>query len=137
VDETPIETVRCSGCGRPVEEPARVEDREPCPTCGSLARTFSLMVGDTLQAHTSISLKARHGQPGEVKPYQEQTSGDDYHRDSGEWRRVHRVIDRENDRYFERITDAAGNVVREVEHPLSEHQGHGAAKRRPPIDPVP
>jgi hypothetical protein len=124
-----------------MKQPALVEVREPCPTCGSLARTFNLMVGGTIQAHSSIRIKARHGQVGDVKPFHEQTSADDYHRDSKEWRRVSRVIDRENDRYNdrynERITDAAGNVVREVDEPLSEHRGRGAAKRRPPIDPPP
>jgi len=33
-------------------------------------------------------------------------------------------------RYTERIVDAAGNVVRNVDEPLSEHRGHGTAKRR-------
>jgi hypothetical protein len=42
------------------------------------------------------------------------------------------VIDREKGRYRERITDEAGNLVRPVvDEPLSEHRGHGAAKRRP------
>ncbi len=26
--------------------------------------------------------------------------------------------------------DATGNVVREIDEPLSQHRGHGAAKRR-------
>jgi hypothetical protein len=33
-------------------------------------------------------------------------------------------------RYTERIVDATGNVVREIDEPLSQHRGHGAAKRR-------
>jgi hypothetical protein len=41
-----------------------------------------------------------------------------------------RVVDREGDRYTERIVDAAGNVVRDVDEPLSNHRGHGTAKRR-------
>jgi hypothetical protein len=32
-------------------------------------------------------------------------------------------------RYTERIVDAAGNVVRDVDEPLSDHRGHGTAKR--------
>jgi hypothetical protein len=39
------------------------------------------------------------------------------------------VIDREHDRYTERITDEAGNVAREIDEPPSQHRGHGAAKR--------
>jgi len=137
VKQAPNRTARCSGCGELVEEPARIEDREPCPSCESLARTVELALADSAQAHERIGLKARRGEVGKVKPYLEQTSGDDYHRDSREWRQVSRVIDREHDRYTERIVDAAGNVVQEVDEPLSEHRGHGAARRQPPADPQP
>lgn len=92
---------------------------------------------DTAQAHERFGIKARHGDVGEVKPYREQISGDDYHRDTGEWRHLSRVIDRERDRYTERVSDAAGNVVRDVDEPLSEHRGHGAARRQPLTDPQP
>jgi hypothetical protein len=47
------------------------------------------------------------------------------------WQHVDRVIDREKNRYTEPIIDAAGNLVRDVTEPLSQHRGHGAAKRRP------
>jgi hypothetical protein len=73
--------------------------------------------------------KARHGEPGQIKPYREWVSGDELHRDSGERRRVERVIDHERRRYIERITDEAGNVVRDVDEPLSDHRGRGAARR--------
>jgi hypothetical protein len=92
---------------------------------------------DSAQAHERLGIKARHGAVGTVKPFREQTSGDDYHQDTGEWRHVTRVIDREHDRYTERVIDTAGDVVREVDEPLSEHRGRGAAKRRPPNDPRP
>jgi hypothetical protein len=136
MDETPNRTVHCNGCRTPVEEPARLEDREPCPICGSLARTFDVRLYDSAEVHNGIKLKARHSDVGKVKPYVESFHGDDYHYDSSEWRRVSRVIDREHDRYTERILDAAGNVAREVDEPLSEHRGHGAAKRRPSTDPA-
>jgi hypothetical protein len=128
-------TVQCSQCGTLVEELARIEDRRPCLSCGSLARTFGVTLTDSVEAHDSTGLKARHGDVGKVKPYLESFHGDDYHRDSGEWRQVSRVVDRDYDRYTERITDAEGNPVREVDEPLSEHTGRGAAKPRPPKHP--
>ncbi len=137
MNQAPNRTARCSGCGEPVEEPAQIQDPEPCPSCGSLARTVELTLTDSAQAHERIGVKARHGDVGKVKPHLEQTSGDDFHRETGEWRQVSRVIDREHDRYTERIIDAAGNVVREVDEPLREHRGRGAAKRRAPSDPQP
>jgi hypothetical protein len=45
------------------------------------------------------------------------------------------VVDRDHDRYTERIADAEGNPVREVDELLSEHTGRGAAKPRPPKHP--
>jgi uncharacterized protein (DUF1684 family) len=85
---------------------------------------------DKAEAHDSLATKARHGEVGKVKPYREAFTGLDYHRDSKEWRQVSRVVDREGDRYTERIVDAGGNVVRDVDEPLSNHCGHGRAKRR-------
>jgi NAD-dependent SIR2 family protein deacetylase len=123
-------TVRCSGCGASVDEPDRIEDRASCPACGSLARTMNVTLNDSIQVHESLAIKMRHGEVGKVKPFREQTSGEDYHQDTGEWRQVSRLVDRENDRYAERIIDVAGNVVREVDEPLSQHRGRGAAKRR-------
>lgn len=40
------------------------------------------------------------------------------------------MIDRENDRYFERVVDPeTGKVLRICEEPLSQHQGHGTANK--------
>jgi hypothetical protein len=129
-DQEPSTTVSCGGCGGSVPEPGRIEDQKPCPSCGSTARTFAVTLTDKAEAHDSLATKARHGDVGKVKPYREALGGFDYHRDSKEWRQVSRVVDREGDRYTERIVDAAGNVVREVDEPLSDHRGRGTAKRR-------
>jgi hypothetical protein len=128
-EQEPNTTVSCSGCGASMPEPGRIEDRKPCPACGSTARTFAVTLTDKAEAHDSLATKARHGDVGKVKPYREAFTGFDYHRDTKEWRQVSRVVDREGDRYTERIVYAAGNVVRDVDEPLSEHRGHGTAKR--------
>jgi hypothetical protein len=48
--------------------------------------------------------------------------------------RLDRVIDREKNRYTERVTDpATGEVVHECDEPLTDHQDHGAAKGRPGV----
>jgi hypothetical protein len=103
---------------------------EALPACGSTARTFAVTLTDKAEAHDSLATKARHGHVGTVKPYRETFSGFDYYRDTAEWRQVSRVVDREADRYTERIVDATGNVVRDVDEPLTDHRGHGAARRR-------
>jgi hypothetical protein len=129
-EQEPNTSVSCSGCGTSVPEPPRIEDEEPCPSCGSLARTFAVALTDKAEAHDGLAYKARHGDIGKAKPYREAFTGFDYHRETKQWRQVFRVVDRERDRYTERIVDAAGNVIRDVDEPLSQHRGHGAAKRR-------
>ena len=55
--------------------------------------------------------------------------GHDLHHRTGRWSLLHRLIDRRNDRYQERIVDAeTGQVLQEVDEPLSAHRGHGSAK---------
>jgi len=66
------------------------------------------------------------------RAFQETWTGDSYHRNSGTWRRLTRLVDRAKNWYFEHITAADGTVVVHQEHPLSEHQGHGVAKRKVP-----
>jgi hypothetical protein len=45
------------------------------------------------------------------------------------------VIDRDNNRYFEMVTDyESGEIIHHCEEPLSEHQGHGSAKPKKSID---
>lgn len=57
------------------------------------------------------------------------TSGDVYWRRKRRWTLIHRVVDRLNDWYSERIVDKeTGEVIIDVAHPLSEHRGHGSAK---------
>lgn len=55
-------------------------------------------------------------------------ASDDLTRATDEWVTLERRIDRENDRYYERILDNRGNVIREIDEPLSQHQGRGRAK---------
>ena len=104
----------------PTQEPA---DRE-------------VLLEDQGQAFDRMRGKARRGEPGQVRPFREWLVGDELYRDTGERHRVERVYDHENDRYTKRITDQAGNVIETADKPLSEHRGHGAAKRRPPTDPA-
>ena len=41
-----------------------------------------------------------------------------------------RLIDRENDRYVEHVVDDTNReTIHRSEEPLSEHQGHGSAKK--------
>jgi hypothetical protein len=58
-------------------------------------------------------------------------SGDDLWRKQGKWMNLNRVIDWRNDRYRKTIKDPqSGEVVHHCDEKLSDHQGHGSAKKR-------
>ena len=67
--------------------------------------------------------------PGHKKPIYESVSGDDLHRATGQWNKLTREIDRENNLYKEVITNPeSGDVLRHCEEPLTDHFGRGSAK---------
>jgi hypothetical protein len=118
-------SVTCTSCG---ERIANVDD-PICPTCGCADRLISVSVGGSLELHSKLDLKKFRANESRTKGLANHTrTGDDLHRDTGQWRRVTRVIDYENDAYFEHIEDHDGNVVRHVDEPLSQHRGRGSAK---------
>jgi hypothetical protein len=88
---------------------------------------------DKLTMHDSREAKSKRS--GEKKPYRELRTGASFNRDAGEWYEEYRLIDRDNDRYVKRLTTSDGEVTRDVDARLSEHQGHGADKSRPKAHP--
>lgn len=72
----------------------------------------------------------RSGKRGRGKHDVEVLSGHEYSA-AGRMIKKDRLIDRKRDLYKERVVDAdSGEVIRDVEHPLSEHIGYGSAKRK-------
>ena len=56
--------------------------------------------------------------------------GDDFNRKLGKFVKLERVIDREKNWYKKRVTDPdTGEVLYECEEPLTDHRGHGSARR--------
>jgi len=122
--------VSCAGCGLTLDgsDAYSVDNRTLCPACGGLTRNVSLHLFDSVTVHESVAWKVREGGVG--KPVLEGRSGDDLHRDSGEWRHLERVVDRRDDWYSEVVRDSSGEIVHSTEEPLSEHRGHGADRAR-------
>lgn len=123
--------VKCADCLAVLdgEQNIPVEQRKPCRNCGSTARVFEVEIAETVTVREALGMKARHGIGG--RPFYETKSGADLHRATGRWMQRDLVIDRENDRYVERVVDPeTGEIVHVCEEPLSEHQGHGTAKKK-------
>jgi hypothetical protein len=77
--------------------------RKPCPSCGSVVRTYEEHVEETLTVYDSVRWK--HKRPGRKKPLAEGMSGYERTVATGRWAEKVSVIDRENNRRIERVVD--------------------------------
>ena len=126
-------TINCSNCGAssPAVDPVIVRK---CSQCGSDAVNVcqSLEINETFTARDSIGGMVKDpSRPSDQKVRQRFKGGDDFWCKASRW--VHRVlsIDRDRNRYFERVTDPeTGEVIHECDEPLTEHLGHGSDKKR-------
>lgn len=78
------------------------------------------------------TLGAKAYEPGSKDPFLEHKAGDSFYRRAAKW--VTRVmrIDRRGDRYTEHVYDPkTGETIHRCDEPLSEHKGHGSARKRP------
>ena len=124
--------VQCQSCGH--EWPSLTD--ELCPHCGSDQLTVSLHFSDNMEWHDNLRGKVKDPNFNSKRnPRREFRVGDSFTRKDGKWRDMYRLIDKDEDIYVEVITDKeSGEVVHECREPLTEHQGHGTAKKRPPAD---
>jgi hypothetical protein len=117
--------------GGAVEPP---EEDEVTQKDESTKRAFRLQAdGYSFSVRSKVRLV--YDRPGTHRPLAEAVSGDDFSFGTGRWMGKLRVIDRQNDRYSERVVDpGTGEVVHLVDHRLSEHRDRGSAKKttKPP-----
>lgn len=85
--------------------------------------------GELPPPHSSLKARGRHAGTGWNKSFIETFTGADWSHRLQRFVRKDRILDRDNDRYVEKVVDPeTGEVLRDVEQPLSEHQGRGSAK---------
>ena len=125
-----IKLVQCVGCDATIEEEPSIspEKRLPCPMCGSVGRKINVSFEETIEVGEIIGIKGNHS--GEKKPFIKQISGDKLQYETGKLAKLVRIIDRDNDLYYEQVTDPeTGKVFHECKEPLSAHREHGSAKK--------
>jgi len=121
--------VRCGQCNTVLDERSdvKVEQRIPCPNCHSLSRAFKVELHDEIKVFDQLKTKVKS--PENKKPVYESIHGEEVSQSNPANIIKDRIIDRRNDRYYERIIDTiTGNIIHEDEGRLSDHQGHGSAK---------
>jgi uncharacterized Zn finger protein (UPF0148 family) len=127
-------TAKCSECGVSLIEEGHGAQRSPCPQCGSSARTFEVHIAETVQVYESMRAQGkRPSLPSAKKLRWDAFSGREYSVRLKKMVGKERSIDKDRDLYFERVTDLeTGEAIHECMEPLSEHFGHGSAKKAPP-----
>lgn len=76
------------------------------------------------------SVDLRQKRPGTRGFLVRQFTGWDIRKSVGDFVSKIRRIDRLRGRYIEHVETEDGAILRHTDEPLSEHQGHGSAKRR-------
>ena len=123
--------VRCGQCNLIIDESPdiKVEQRVPCPNCHSLSRAFKVELQDEIKVFDQLKTKVKS--PGNKRPTYESIHGEEVSHSNPANVIKDRIIDRKNDRYYERITDTeTGKTIHECEEPLSNHIGHGDDKSK-------
>lgn len=125
-------SVTCTDCGVSLTQDPSDFDRHPCPSCGSSMRTISLSLVDTVQSVIVEELKGvvkDTTRSGKKKVRYSFVSGHDWSYKLSRYVLKERIIDKDNNRYMEKVVDpVTGDVLRNAEEPLKQHQGHGTAK---------
>jgi len=126
-------TIFCNNCKTPLNEKSNLpsELRKPCPKCGSLSRLFKVSIHETVLVKEMLGFLGFR--ESKSKFLFQGKSGDDYHRKTGRWNKLSRLIDREKDLYHELIKDSqTGEIIHECKELLSEHRGQSLAKNKNP-----
>jgi hypothetical protein len=122
----------CANCKNELPDDLPGQTRAPCPNCGSIARTYLDSLTDGIAAHDGHRAKAKRPSLPSAKKLRFDTySGVEHSHKFGKLVRVHRTIDKDNDRYMEKVIDMqTGEILHECDEPLSQHTNHGTAKPR-------
>jgi DNA-directed RNA polymerase subunit RPC12/RpoP len=136
-----LSMVTCGQCGKVLDEPSNVpaEERTPCPDCGSKDRHVGKRVPDGVEVRDGIRGKARSGEAGKPggKPWLTTMSEPSWSHARQKWMHREKTENRRDNRYTEVVKDPdTGETIHEVDEPLTDHRGHGAAQRKqdPPAE---
>ena len=132
--ETVAQGIFCGDCGEvlPTDWISNAKLQRSCLTCGSKQFKIVMAIEETakIEVHDQMRAKVKdHTRRSKDKLRQDVIAGDDFRVSEGDYVDKLRVIDRDQKSYKEKIVDKkTGEVIRDVEHPLSDHTGHGSAK---------
>ncbi len=116
----------CDNCGYELQKSEKI-----CPNCHSEQRRVFIQVCEKIHISCCQRLKAKNPQyPSDKKLRYDFIQGDVPSNITYNGRaKLKRIIDKDNDYYYEHVEDHKGNVIHHCEEPLSKHYNHGSAKK--------
>jgi hypothetical protein len=127
--------VQCGECKTDLRDESphiAPSDRKPCSNCGSLTRHFIADLTALVNFKGSIGAVKFLGGVSKTKGrVVEFFDGWEPRRVVGDLVRKFRKIDKENDKYQEHVETEDGEVLHHSDEALSQHRGHGSAKKIP------
>lgn len=121
-----MKKVKCQECGYSGVVPDSCSD---CPLCHSNKTNCIVCVDESLVLSEAYKMKAK--QNGVKKAIKEFQCGDEYSHAKKKMVDKTRLIDRKENQYFEEVVDKeTGEIIHSCSEPLSEHFGHGTAKKK-------
>lgn len=129
------DAAHCSGCGTILSDAycGPYPDRLPCPVCGAAERTFNVSVEESITVSETLDMLGVRAGMSKTKGWfiRSRTVTVLQRNRGGAAAQHERVLDREADRYFERVTILeTGEIVHLCDEPLSQHRGHGSDKAK-------
>ena len=114
--------VCCGECQQSLDESRSlpVDDRQPCPNCGSLMRMHNVTIVETLTLHESFRLQSK--QPGRGGWMRDFRTGDDHSRYLEGWGERVLDLDREQNIYRE-VSKLHDGTCLESRARLTDHHG--------------
>lgn len=118
----------CKHCKKKLEE-----TEIPCPYCGKSGREILLEENINIEMYESSLHKKKVPKKFKKKKHVaiEIFKGAEKSEKLNRFMQKIRIIDRENNSYFEKVVDPKTNeVIRYSDEPLNHHFGHGSAKNK-------
>lgn len=120
--------VICNKCDWHFDFIGGFDESTVCPNCKVNDWNYDVLEEEKKELYHKSKLKERTKQG--KKPFRETTIGEEFYNKTKQWHHITRIIEREDDVYYEKITNhETGEVIKEVLENLSDHQGHGADKK--------
>jgi hypothetical protein len=124
--------VTCRECGESLDNDTQQKEGLPCHKCGSTTRNVLVTLADSVKAYESIGTKRKDPTRRSEDKLRVQTfDGFEYSHSLSRMVEKERIIDRDSNRYYERVLDSiTRGVIHYCDEELKKHQGHGYAKKR-------